>query len=33
MWLQVIVDFIDAIKLLLKALGLYSDPTTKNEEV
>lgn len=33
MWLQVIVDFIDAIKLLLKILGLYSDPTTKSEEV
>lgn len=32
MWLQVIVDFLDAIKLILKLLGLYNDPTTKNEE-
>lgn len=32
MWLQVIVDFLDVIKLILKALGLYNDPTTKSED-
>ena len=32
MWLQVIVEILDVIKMILKAAGLYTDPTTKNEE-
>lgn len=32
MWLQVLIDFIDALKIILSILGLYSDPTTKQED-
>ena len=32
MWLQVIVEFLNIIKMLLKALGMYNEPATKTEE-
>lgn len=32
MWLQVIVELLNIIKMVLKAAGLYTDPTTKSEE-
>ncbi len=32
MWLQVIVEVIEILKLVLGALGLYQAPTTKTEE-
>lgn len=32
MWLQVIVDLIDILKTILEKLGLYSAPTTAQEE-
>ena len=32
MWVQVIADLLDVIKFVLKLLGLYNEPTVKNEE-
>ena len=32
MWVQVIVDFLDALKFILEKLGLYKAPVTTTQE-